>query len=219
MNSFGILQAFHTWYGASVMLTLIAMSVYLLSVIIVRYQFFKRISVDAQKVLEETSKALTDNNTETLGKMKGQRASDPPVRILVAVGLSNASLAESDLKELFHVTRVRQRERLLKGVTVFGTFAAIAPFIGLLGTVLGIVQAFTSLATTGSSGANVVASGVAEALWATAMGLVVAIPAVLANNVFRRKAMRALTEMEIVGQELCILFKMGRNKRGVREAA
>ena len=86
----------------------------------------------------------------------------------------------------------------------------------------GIVDAFNSLATTGAAGPNVVSSGVAEALWATAAGLVVAIPAVVANNIFRRKANAALTEMEIVGQELILLFKMEKSgKRGslsVREA-
>ena len=221
-TTFSIAQAFNHWYGSVIMVILMMMSVYLMSLIIVRYMFFRRISVDASKVLDETNKAVMSRDADKLGKLKGQRAGDPPVRVLISVGLTNSHLGEPELNQLFHVTRIRQRERLTKGLSVFGTFAAIAPFLGLLGTVLGIVDAFNSLATTGAAGPNVVSSGVAEALWATAAGLVVAIPAVVANNIFRRKANAALTEMEIVGQELILLFKMEKSgKRGslsVREA-
>jgi biopolymer transport protein ExbB/TolQ len=217
MSSFSVAQAFNHWYGALIMAILAVMSIYLMSLIIVRYIFFRKISVDATKVLEETNKAVMANDTEKLSKLKGQRAGDPPVRVLISVGLSNSHLQGQELNQLFHITRVRQRDRLTKGLSVFGTFAAIAPFLGLLGTVLGIVDAFNSLATTGAAGPNVVATGVAEALWATAAGLVVAIPAVIANNIFRRKSNAALTEMEIVGQELILLFKM--EKPGKRAAA
>ena len=104
-------------------------------------------------------------------------------------------------------TRIRQRERLTRGLAHFGTFAAIAPFLGLLGTVLGIVESFNNLALSGAAGPNVVASGVASALWTTAIGLMVAIPSVVAFNIFNRKARSIVTELDVASRELVILLK------------
>ena len=210
MSAFGIGQAFTSWYGIIIMGFLGALSVYLAALIVVRYRFFKSIQVDAQKILEQTHKAIVDSDLSTLTTLRGQRASDPPVRILVSMGLSNPNLAPQELSELFQVTRIRQRERLTKGLNIFGTIATISPFIGLLGTVLGIVQSFNSLAQTGAAGPNVVASGVAAALWTTAAGLVVAIPAVVAYNVFKGKAKDTMTDLEVASRELIVLFKMER---------
>jgi len=105
------------------------------------------------------------------------------------------------------VTRIRQRERLTRGLSVFGTISTIAPFLGLLGTVLGIVEAFNVLSENGSAGPNVLAAGIGAALWTTAAGLIVAIPSVVAYNIFKGKAKDILTDMEVVSRELAIMLK------------
>ena len=207
MQTFGILQAFSTWYGATIMFIILSMSVFLVALILVRLNFFRTISMNSKHLIQETERAIHENDTKTLAKFKGQRANDPPIRILVSVGLLNQHLTSSELQELFGVTKIRQKVRLNRGLAVFGTFAAIAPFLGLLGTVIGIVQCFNNLAQSGAAGPNVVAAGVAEALWATAAGLVVAIPSVVFYNVFNHFAKNVMTDMDTVSRELMLLLK------------
>jgi biopolymer transport protein ExbB/TolQ len=213
--SFGIQEAFSTWYGSAVMLTIISMSIYLMAMIVVRYSFFRKMRVDSDKLFKNTQEAFLKNDERVLSELKGQRLTDPPQRILVGYAMSNTHLAAEELSELLSVVRTRQRERLTHGLSLFGTFAAIAPFVGLLGTVLGIVDCFHSLSISGAAGPNVVASGVAEALWATAAGLVVAIPSVVAYNVFSGKAKRMMAEMEIMSRELLLMLKVDK-KHNVR---
>ena len=208
MNSFGILKSFSSWYGISIMGSLAILSIYLVALILIRHRFFQSIKMDSQKLLGETNKAIDDNDVQTLTNLQGQRPTDPPVRVLMSVALNNAELEGHELRELFQVTRLRQRDRLTKGLSIFGSLATISPFIGLLGTVMGIIESFQSLAETGAAGPNVVASGVASALWTTAAGLVVAIPSVLAYNVFKNRAKEILTDMEVTSQEILMLFKI-----------
>ena len=80
--------------------------------------------------------------------------------------------------------------RLQKGTTLLGTIATIAPFIGLFGTVVGVMRAFRDLASAAGAGPGVVAIGISEALVCTAAGLFVAIPAVAAYNYFNHRAAR-----------------------------
>lgn len=93
-----------------------------------------------------------------------------------------------------------------KYVGVLGTIGAVAPFIGLFGTVVGVMRAFRDLAVAGSGGTTVVAAGISQALIATAGGLLVAIPAVMAYNYFVRVIKRTSTELELgIGEALDVL--------------
>jgi biopolymer transport protein ExbB len=85
-----------------------------------------------------------------------------------------------------------------KNLGVLGTLGNNAPFIGLFGTVLGIIRAFADLARNQSGGATVVMTGISEALVATAVGLMVAIPAVVAYNVFQGRVRRGLGRIDAV---------------------
>jgi biopolymer transport protein ExbB/TolQ len=100
-----------------------------------------------------------------------------------------------------------QTVEMEKYLSILATMGAISPFIGLLGTVVGVMQAFRDLASAGTQGgANVVAAGIAEALIATAAGLLVAIPAVAAYNYFIRVVRRTATELELaIGEALDVL--------------
>ena len=82
----------------------------------------------------------------------------------------------------------------------------IAPFIGLFGTVIGIIKAFQELALAGSGGPAVVAKGIAEALVATAAGMAVAIPAVIIYNFYMRKVKNISVEMEVVSSRLLVML-------------
>ncbi len=100
-----------------------------------------------------------------------------------------------------------QTVEMEKFLSILATMGAISPFIGLLGTVVGVMAAFQDLANAGNQGgAGVVAAGIAEALIATAAGLLVAIPAVSAYNYFIRVVRRTATELELaIGEALDVL--------------
>lgn len=100
-----------------------------------------------------------------------------------------------------------ERLRMERGLIVIGTTGANAPFIGLFGTVLGIMKAFRELANNHAEAATSVMTGISEALVATAMGLLVAIPAVVMYNVLQRRNKEVLTRLESLGHLLLARLK------------
>lgn len=94
------------------------------------------------------------------------------------------------MAQMMSVTRNRELDNVEKGLAFLATAGSSAPFIGLLGTVLGIMNSFTSIAGNNNTSLAVVAPGIAEALFATAIGLFVAIPAVIAYNKFSQDLLR-----------------------------
>lgn len=100
------------------------------------------------------------------------------------------------VEERLHIAMSEQRLALERNLGFLGTMGNTAPLIGLLGTVWGIMRAFHDMARTGSAGPSVVAAGVAEALFTTAAGLLVAVPAVILYNQFVRRVGVMLTVAE-----------------------
>jgi|tagenome__1003787_1003787.scaffolds.fasta_scaffold20587061_2 biopolymer transport protein ExbB len=128
---------------------------------------------------------------ETLGP-----ARSPEVRVGLA-GIAELPRGRNAALEAMASARSQERLRLERYLGILGTLGNNAPFIGLFGTVLGIIKAFADLAKNqGGGGAAVVMAGISEALVATAVGLVVAIPAVIAFNVFQGKVRRALGRVD-----------------------
>jgi biopolymer transport protein ExbB/TolQ len=87
-------------------------------------------------------------------------------------------------------------------LSILGTLGSTTPYVGLFGTVLGIMRAFQALAVSTQAGANVVSAGIAEALVCTAAGLAVAVPSVIGYNAFVRMATRLDTRMALAASEL-----------------
>lgn len=210
MSSFGFMQSLSSWYGLSIMTVLAGLSVYLFALIILKAKFFRKIAMDPAKLLQDTQEAIASKDSKLMNMLKHHRADDPPLKVLVSKGLANLHLTENEMNELFKITRRQQKARMDKGLSSFGTLSTIAPFLGLLGTVIGIIESFHGMAQSGAAGANVVGSGVAAALWATAAGLCVAIPAVVAYNYFLNKIKTTMLEMESASTELIFLFKSGK---------
>jgi biopolymer transport protein TolQ len=106
-----------------------------------------------------------------------------------------------NVQRAIHRARTQEVTRLERGLTFLATTASTAPFIGLFGTVWGIMTAFRGLSTTTSSSIQAVAPGIAEALVATAVGLAAAIPAVVMYNRFARQVRVLTAEMDTFGSE------------------
>ena len=114
----------------------------------------------------------------------------------VAARLFETASKTENVYERLHVALSQQKLLFEKNLNVLGTMAAIAPLLGLLGTVWGIMRAFHDMARAGSAAPSVVAAGVAEALVTTAAGLVVALPALILYNHFTRRMNVMLTIAE-----------------------
>ena len=105
---------------------------------------------------------------------------------VLAAGMEAADEGPQAAEEAIAGHMVFERERLDGPLIVLGTTGSNAPFIGLFGTVLGIIKAFADLAEMSADGSSAVMAGISEALVATAVGLIVAIPAVILFNIFKR---------------------------------
>jgi biopolymer transport protein ExbB len=110
----------------------------------------------------------------------------------VKLGVDNAGLAPEALEKLYDVQESAERRSLESGVSFLGTVGANAPFLGLTGTVLGILIAFNQFAQAGGKGSTLVMVSIARALIATALGLVIAIPAVVAFNILKNRIKETL---------------------------
>jgi biopolymer transport protein ExbB len=119
----------------------------------------------------------------------------PEARVGVA-GLEQAGRGTEAISEAMAATKSRVRLEMEKNLGVLGTLGNNAPFIGLFGTVLGIIKAFADLSHNQGGGAATVMSGISEALVATAVGLMVAIPAVIAFNFFQGKIRQSLGRVD-----------------------
>ena len=130
---------------------------------------------------------------QALAGMQGIEA-----RVLQA-GMEAASEGGADAaEEAIAGTILFERMRLERGLIILGTVGANAPFIGLFGTVLGIIQSFRDLATNTAEASEAVMAGISEALVATAVGLLVAIPAVVLYNTFQRRNKDLLANVESI---------------------
>lgn len=113
------------------------------------------------------------------------------------------------LDDLFNSFKMIERPALEKNLNILGTIAANAPYIGLLGTVMGIMKAFNDLAVAPGQGNEVVMAGIGHALVATAAGLAVAIPAVIAFNLFQKKVVLVLNNID-AARDLCLAYTKSR---------
>ncbi len=115
------------------------------------------------------------------------------------------------LAEVFNTFHMIERPKLEKNLNFLATVGSNAPFVGLLGTVLGIMKAFSDLAANTGSGNEAVMAGIAHALVATAVGLFVAIPAVVGYNYFQKLVRQSLQSID-VARELCLAY--AKSKKG-----
>ena len=139
-----------------------------------------------------------------------------PVAAVLSAGLRHADKGVVSAREAMERTSALELIRLEHFLSVLATVGSVSPFVGLFGTVLGIISAFSALAGNAAAGPTVVASGIAEALIATAAGLFTAVPAVIGYNFFVRRVTRFDTEMATSASDLLdVLYTKGETPEGV----
>lgn len=183
---------------------LLACSVFSGAVILERWFALRRFDFDRDALLERLRKYLADNKRES-AVTHCENLHRPIGRILAYVLQPPVHDRAAGREHLDRVTlRLIRTETASMNhyLVVLGTIGSIAPFVGLLGTVVGIIHAFRAIAENAGGGPGVVANGIAEALITTALGLFVAIPAVVAYNAYGRKVERISEDMELCAQEI-----------------
>ena len=186
------------WYewmsNSPIFLVLILCSVVTLAVAVERaFYFFGRRGDCDQCLLVSMKKIRTGDIGAAATAIEA--TTHPVAQVAGQVFESGKNLGET-LEERLTVALSQQKMLFEKNLGVLGTMAAVAPLIGLLGTIWGIMRAFQDMSAAGSTAPTVVASGVAEALLTTAAGIIIAVPAILAYNHYTRRMNVMLTVAE-----------------------
>jgi biopolymer transport protein ExbB len=162
---------------------LIGASVASVGIMIERFRLFRSESRDFASFFEDLTRKLGRGDWAAARRVaEGFRGLEGRVAL---AGIESAGEGADAAEQAMLSRLVLERSRLESGLIVLATLGNNAPFIGLFGTVLGIIKAFNDLAASGASGSSVVMAGISSALVATAFGILVAIPAVAANNAFQ----------------------------------
>jgi biopolymer transport protein ExbB len=131
---------------------------------------------------------------------------DTPFSNVVCAGLELLDRNEKEISNAMEREITIETTKLERYTSIVGTIGNTAVYIGLFGTVLGIIRAFHDIAVAGAGGMSIVIGGVAEALVCTAMGLLVAVPAVIAFNYFTKRVEHFINDMELCASELIDLI-------------
>jgi biopolymer transport protein ExbB len=199
------------YFAKGIVFTLAIMSIWSLTIMFQKWWSIRRAQAETKKFAPEFSQFLEEDNlSEAIRLAEGYKKSHV-ARVLgnalseVKPLIMDGSVTVADINS---AERAVEREMLMtivdlkRGLGVLATTGATAPFVGLLGTTMGIVNAFTGMAASGSGGLSAISAGIAEALITTAFGLMVAIPAVWAFNYFSTKIDNLTAEMTYTSKEM-----------------
>lgn len=229
MESFSFVDMWKTMglLARAVVVILAIMSMYSLYVSGERLLTFVRARGASITFVGGLASSLKQQNVKQALELSGQKP-QPPIARVVQAGLreyvdgmealrtsGTLEVGDFDIVEAVNraVERVKEREvaDLRRGLGGLATIASAAPFVGLFGTVVGIINAFQSMAASGQGGLASVSAGIAEALVTTAFGLLVAIPAVMIFNYFTNRVDDFVVDMNDVSSELvAFVLKEGR---------
>ena len=182
----------------SVILMLIGCSIYSWAIIIEKFRLFKKINKESEEFEEKfwkskSAETFYNNLPTNLENPMSLVFKDSMQTLLKAKSKSNLNERMSSMLE---ANIEKQLTTLEKGFTFLATVGSTAPFIGLFGTVWGIMNSFQSIAISRNTSLAIVAPGIAEALFATALGLLAAIPAVVAYNKFNNDSKKYVQKLD-----------------------
>ena len=200
--------------GGITMVILVIFSIYSLAVIGERFYTYYKAQKATAQVAEKGLQYVADRKMAEALRLCGQNTDSPVAKILeagllaiidqehLAVSGERFSRRLESCKGAMQRTTSAEISRLERYLGSLATLGNVSPFVGLFGTVLGIIRAFEAIAKAGSGGIGTVSAGIAEALVATAAGLFVAIPAVIAYNYFVGRVKLFTTEMDNAASEM-----------------
>ncbi|MFA6584121.1 MAG: MotA/TolQ/ExbB proton channel family protein [Elusimicrobiaceae bacterium] len=185
--------------GGPVLILLGLLSVFSIGIILERFNYYRKALRDTDKFLKDVKKLIRDGRPDAVIALCDEEKS-PAAKIIAKV--LHAKGTPGEKREYIGTAIDWQLTQLQKKLPVLATIGSTSPFIGLFGTVVGVMKAFKDLSVYSGAGASVVAAGIAEALVNTAAGLFVAIPAIFAYNYFAAKTNHFTREMEYGAEEV-----------------
>ncbi len=187
--------------GGFTMYILLFCSFVSITVLLERLLYYRRLSKARRaEFMLKIRRALKNGNLERAVEICKDTAA--PFSNVVYSGLELHSRQGKEISNAMEREITMETAKLERYTSIVGTIGNTAVYIGLFGTVLGIIRAFHDIASAGAGGMTIVIGGVAEALVCTATGLFVAIPAVIAYNYFTKRVERFINDMELSASEL-----------------
>jgi len=177
------------------MWVLLALSIITVAIVIERLVFFASQHGDTKGLLKQIAQKIQAD--DLAGAIKVCQANKGMLPRILEFGLQRGEKNRADITDALSIALMEHLNALERNLGIIGTIAVIAPFVGLAGTVLGIIHAFDEIALKGNASPAVVASGVSEALITTFSGLVVAVIAVIFFNYFK-------TRIKVYNQEMIV---------------
>ena len=202
VNDFSLWQLFlrADFVVKFVILLLLSSSIYSWALIFDKYKVFKKINLSSSEFENNFWKA---KSAESLNNSLPAKTDDPLTKIfrqgmneLVKTRSKSSAVQSARVEKILEISTDDQIKEIEKNFTFLATVGSTAPFIGLFGTVWGIMNSFQSIAISRNTSLAIVAPGIAEALFATALGLLAAIPAVVAYNKFNSDSRRYSARIE-----------------------
>ena len=182
----------------TVIIILIASSIYSWAIIFEKIKLFKKINISSEQF---ENKFWKSKSAEAFYNNLSVSNDDPMEKIFkksmeVLLKSKRSSNLDEKMSRMLEINIEQQMEKIDKSYTFLATVGSTAPFIGLFGTVWGIMNSFQSIAISRNTSLAIVAPGIAEALFATALGLLAAIPAVVAYNRFNNESKKYSQKLE-----------------------
>ncbi|WP_177746388.1 MotA/TolQ/ExbB proton channel family protein [Candidatus Avelusimicrobium fimicolum] len=196
--------------GGPILILLLLLSVYSISIILERFFKLRSTVSLSRKLMAYCRHPLRSENYQKVeDACRKEVVKNTPAAALILRLVQERNRPQAELEKIADSVIDWEVTKLQRRLTILGTLGSITPFIGLFGTVIGVMHAFKDLAanTATSAGASVVAAGIAEALVNTAAGLFVAVPAVIAYNYYLSKTNYFAKELENIADE--IIYRRG----------
>lgn len=194
MGSLGKIDYLYLARTSIVMMALVLVSIVSLAAVVERYIFFRKIRFNSKKTMKHVEKYIKEGDYAAVEKYC---AKNNPLNNVIKAILENKEKDKADLEAIYEIMRSQEKENMERFMMVLSSATAVSPLLGLLGTVTGIIKAFSDLAAAGTGGPSIIAAGVSEALVTTAFGLFIAIPVLIIFNFFNNKIRVILEELDV----------------------
>lgn len=186
--------------GGPVMIPIMLCSVIGLAILIERIRFYYRNQNNAAGFMKKVKMALGTRNY--VDAMKLCREENTPLANVVAAGIDHLDMSKENLLDVMRAEAMLQLKKYERHLGKLGTIASITPLLGLTGTVTGMISSFAVISTVGIGDPTALAGGISEALYTTAAGLMVGIPALIAHNWCESKSLEFAEQIEIYSLDL-----------------
>jgi len=197
--------------GGPIMWPLLACAIVAVAVMLERFIFIQRAAADNEELTEQVREHLIRGRV--LEALRLCEEAPGPVPALLANGIRNRDLDSASIERAMEELALRETPLLYKRLGLLDTVITVAPLLGLLGTITGMMSTFNVVAGAGQNNPTAITGGIAEALIATACGLAIAIITLVGYNYLTEKVKEIISEMEIRATQLMNILA-GLNHRG-----